>query len=120
MAKYQVMSTNGIEAVLPSAEEAVALVKYLSSPEVAKHMAIHGSLMPAFPEVFEDPEVLAAVPWFADAKSVVETARPRPVTPRYAEVSETIRTTFNAVLAGVTSPEDGVAEIKARLARVLR
>lgn len=110
----------GVSAYSEHPEEAVALVKYLSSPEVAKHMAIHGSLMPAFPEVFEDPEVLAAVPWFADAKSVVETARPRPVTPRYAEVSETIRTTFNAVLAGVTSPEDGVAEIKARLARVLR
>jgi multiple sugar transport system substrate-binding protein len=110
----------GVSAYSEHPEDAVALVKYLSSPEVAKHMAIHGSLMPAFPEVFEDPEVLAAVPWFADAKSVVETARPRPVTPRYAEVSETIRTTFNAVLAGVTSPEDGVAEIKARLARVLR
>ena len=101
-------------------DESVALVKYLSSPEVAEYMAVHASLMPAFPEVFDDPEVLAAVPWFADARTVVETARPRPVTPRYAEVSEAIRTTLNAVLAGVTSPEDGVAEIKARLTRVLR
>ncbi|WP_411840294.1 ABC transporter substrate-binding protein [Paracoccus sp. ME4] len=101
-------------------DEAEALIKYLSSPEVAEYAAINGALMPAFPQVFEDPEVLAAVPWFADALPVLETARPRPVTPRYAEVSETIRTTFNAVMSGVTAPADGVAEIGARLTRVLR
>lgn len=101
-------------------DEAEALIKYLSSPEVAEYAAINGALMPAFPQVFEDPEVLAAVPWFSDALPVLETARPRPVTPRYAEVSETIRTTFNAVMSGVTAPADGVAEIRARLTRVLR
>ena len=110
----------GVSAFSEHPEEAAALVKYLSSPEVAEYMAVHAALMPAFAEVFDDPEVLAAAPWFAEAKSVVETARPRPVTPRYAEVSEAIRTTFNAVLAGVTTPEDAVAQIKARLARVLR
>lgn len=110
----------GVSAYSSHPAEAEALVKYLSSPEVSKFMAINGSLMPAFPEVFDDAEVLAAVPWFADAKDVVQTARPRPVTPRYAEVSEAVRTTFNAVLAGITTPEKGVEEIKARLARVLR
>ncbi|WP_347267704.1 ABC transporter substrate-binding protein [Paracoccus sp. (in: a-proteobacteria)] len=110
----------GVSAFSQHPAEAEALVKYLSSPEVAEYMAVHGALLPAFPQVYADADVLAAAPWFADAKAVVETARPRPVTPRYAEVSDVIRTTFNAVLAGVTSPEDGVAEIKARLARVLR
>ncbi|MDO5604838.1 MAG: ABC transporter substrate-binding protein [Paracoccus sp. (in: a-proteobacteria)] len=110
----------GVSAFSKHPDEAAALVKYLSSPEVAKYMAINASLLPAFPEVYDDAEVLAAMPWLADAKAVVETARARPVTPRYAEVSEVIRTTFNAVLAGVTQPADGVAEIRTRLARVLR
>ncbi|GHC72693.1 ABC transporter substrate-binding protein [Limoniibacter endophyticus] len=110
----------GVSAFSEHPEEAQSLVKYLSSPEVAKHMAVHGALMPAFPQVFDDAEVLAAAPWFADAKEVVETARPRPVTARYSEVSDVLRTTFNAVLTGVTTPEDAVAEIKARLTRVLR
>ncbi|MBK4214606.1 ABC transporter substrate-binding protein [Paracoccus caeni] len=110
----------GVSAFTEHPDEAEALVKYLSSPEVAKHMAVNGALLPAFPELYDDAEVLEAAPWFADAKEVVETARPRPVTPRYAEVSEVIRTTLNAVLAGVTTPEDGVTEIEARLRRVLR
>ncbi len=64
--------------------------------------------------------MLKAAPWFADALQVVETAKPRPVTPRYNEVSEVIRTTVNAVLAGVTTPEDGAAQIEARLKRIIR
>ena len=110
----------GVSAFSEHPEEATALIKYLSSPEVAEFMAVKGALLPAFPQVYEDAEVLAAAPWFADAKAVVETARARPVTPRYAEVSEVIRTNVNAVLAGVTTPADAVADIKARLTRVLR
>ncbi|MBC9247667.1 ABC transporter substrate-binding protein [Paracoccus sp. 11-3] len=110
----------GVSAYSEHPAEATALVKYLSSPDVAEFMAVNGALLPAFPQVYEDAEVLAAAPWFADAKQVVETARARPVTPRYAEVSEVIRTTLNAVLAGVSTPEEGVAAIQSRLARVLR
>ncbi len=110
----------GVSAFSTHPEEAEALVKYLSSPEVAKFMAIEGALLPAFGPVYDDAEVLAAAPWFADARAVVESARPRPVTPRYAEVSEAIRTNLNAVLAGVETPEDAVAAMQARLARILR
>ena len=39
---------------------------------------------------------------------MVQAARARPVTPRYNEVSEVIRTSVNAVLAGVTTPEEAV------------
>ncbi|MNL90261.1 hypothetical protein D3C87_2211840 [compost metagenome] len=51
---------------------------------------------------------------------MVETAKPRPVTPRYNEVSEVIRTTVNAVMAGVSTPEEGADLIESRLSRILR
>ena len=110
----------GVSTYSEHQEEAGKLVDFLSSPEVAEFMAINASLMPPFPALFTDPEVTAAVPWFADALGVVETARPRPVTPRYNEVSEVIRTTVNAVLAGVTTPEEGADQIESRLRRILR
>jgi multiple sugar transport system substrate-binding protein len=49
----------------------------------------------------------------------VETAKARPVTPRYDEVSNTIRTQTNAVLAGSETPEEAVNQMEARLRRVL-
>ena len=96
------------------------LVRYLSSPEVSKRQAILASHLPVFPEVYTDPEVLKANPWFKDALPVVQTARSRPVTPRYNEVSEIIRTNMNAFLAGTKTQDAALAEMQSRLGNVLR
>jgi multiple sugar transport system substrate-binding protein len=100
--------------------QAVELVKFLSSPEVSKMQAIAASHLPVFPEVYEDAEVLQANPWFAQARPVVLTARARPVTPRYPEVSETIRTQMNAFLAGTRTADQVLAEMTTRLTPVFR
>jgi multiple sugar transport system substrate-binding protein len=110
----------GVSAYSDQPDAATALVEHLSSPEVSRYMAVHASLMPVFPELYTDAEVEAAVPWFPSALPVVETARARPVTPRYNEVSEIVRTTVNAVLAGTMTPEQGADQMEARLRRVLR
>lgn len=110
----------GVSAYSNHKDEAQKLVEYLSSEDSSKFMAANGSLLPTYPAAYKDDTVLKAVPWFADALQVVETAKPRPVTPRYNEVSEVIRTTVNAVLAGVTTPEEGATQIEARLKRIIR
>jgi multiple sugar transport system substrate-binding protein len=110
----------GVSAYSTHQDEAKKLVEYLSSEDVSVFMAANGSLLPTYAAAYGNAEVLKAVPWFADALQVVETAKARPVTPRYNEVSEVIRTTVNAVLAGVTTPEDGATQIEARLKRILR
>ncbi len=100
--------------------EAVKLVRYLSSPEVSKKQAILASHLPVFPEVYTDPEVLKANPWFKDALPVVQTARARPVTPRYNEVSEVIRTNMNAFLSGTKTQDAALSEMQNRLSNILR
>ena len=100
--------------------ESVALVRWLSSPEVSKQLALKGSFHPVFPSVYKDPEVLAAVPWFADALPVVETARARPVTPMYRAISDALRINTNTVMAGVKTPPQALDEIEQRVARALR
>jgi multiple sugar transport system substrate-binding protein len=110
----------GVSAYSAHQDEAKALVEYLSSKDVSKFMAANGSLLPTYPDLYKDPEVMKNAPWFANALEVVQTAKPRPVTPRYNEVSEVIRTTVNGVLAGVMTPKDGAAQIESRLKRILR
>jgi len=109
----------GVSAYSKHQEEATKLVRYLSSPEVSTLLAEKASLLPVFPDLYKDPAVLQAVPWMAAALPVVETAKARPVTPRYDEVSNTIRTQTNAVLAGSETPEEAVNQMEARLRRVL-
>jgi multiple sugar transport system substrate-binding protein len=109
-----------VTAFSKNKEEAAKLVQYLSSPEVSKRQAILASHLPVFPEVYTDPAVLEANPFFKEALPVVKTARARPVTPRYNEVSEVIRTNMNAFLAGTKTEDAALTDIRNRLGNILK
>jgi multiple sugar transport system substrate-binding protein len=99
---------------------AANLVKFMSSPEASKFLAQEGSLLATYQSVYTDADVVKAVPWFKDAASVVIAGKSRPISKDYGQVSDVIRTTTSAVLARTKKPEEGVAEIEGRLARVMR
>lgn len=101
-------------------QAAVDLVRFLSGPQGSKHLAVYASSVPALGAVLKDPDVIARNPWFATELPALAETRSRPVTPRYAEVSDIIRTNVNAVLAGVKTPEVALADMQSRLQRVLR
>jgi multiple sugar transport system substrate-binding protein len=109
-----------VSAFSKNKAETVKLVRWLSSPEQAKKLALRGSMQPVFAESFRDPELLAAIPWFAAALPVVETARPRPVTPMYRPVSDALRINLNAVMAGAKTPQQALDEVEHRIKRALR
>ncbi len=100
--------------------EAVKLIRFLSSPEVSKMQAIMASHLPVFPDVYTDAEVLKANPWFKDALPVVQTARSRPVSPRYTEVSEIIRTNMNAFMAGTKTADAALSDMQAKLSPIFK
>jgi multiple sugar transport system substrate-binding protein len=99
---------------------AANLVKFMSSPEASKFLAQEGSLLATYQSVYTDADVVKAVPWFKDAANVVIAGKSRPISKDYGQVSDIIRTTTSAVLARTKKPEEGVAEIESRLARVMR
>ena len=100
--------------------EAARVVQHLSSLDSSRFLAVHGALLPTYQPLYADLDVLRAVPWFADVGSVMNAGRNRPISPDYAQVSDAIRNTTSAVLARTKTPEEGVAQIQSRLARVLR
>lgn len=109
-----------VSAFSKNKKAAADLVKFMSSPEASKFLAAEGSLLPTYQSVYTDPDVLKNVPWFKDAANVVIAGRSRPLSKDYGQVSDVIRTTTSAVLARTKKPEEGVAEIESRLARVMR
>ena len=109
-----------VSAFSKNKQEAVKFVRYLSSPEVSKMQAIMASHLPVFPDVYKDPEVLKANPWFANALPVVETAKSRPVSAQYPQVSDAIRSNMNAYLAGTKTTDTALSDMKSRLAPLYR
>lgn len=100
--------------------DAAKLVQFLASPASSKFLAIEGSLLPTIQSVYTDADVVKAVPWFKDAANVVIAGQARPISARYGEVSDAIRTTTSAILARTKTPAEGVAEIDSKLSRVMR
>ncbi len=109
-----------VSAFSKSKAEAAKLVKFMASADASKFLAAEGSLLPTMQSVYTDADVVKNVPWFKDAANVVIAGRSRPMSDRYGEVSDTIRTTTSAVLARTKTPAEGVDEIESRLRRVMR
>lgn len=99
---------------------AAKLVQFLAGPEGEKTLALKASNLPAMPELYDDPEIQKANPWFADAKAALANARARPQSQRYSEVSDLIRGDFSATLAGVMTVSDAMADMESRLRRAFR
>ncbi|WP_206001902.1 ABC transporter substrate-binding protein [Paraburkholderia aromaticivorans] len=109
-----------VSAYSTQKKDAVALVRWMATPEVSKFLAINAAMMPANPGVFQDAAVLKSAPWFSSAKPVLESARARPVSDRYGEISDTVRTATSAMLGRAVTVPDGIDAMSARLRRVMR
>jgi multiple sugar transport system substrate-binding protein len=109
-----------VSAFSKSKPDAAKLVQFLASPASSKFLAMEGSLLPTIQSVYTDADVVKQVPWFKDAANVVIAGQARPMSARYGEVSDAIRTTTSAILARTKTPAEGVAEIDSRLTRVMR
>jgi multiple sugar transport system substrate-binding protein len=109
-----------VSAYSKNKQEAVKFARYLSSPEVSKMQAVLASHLPVFPGVYKDPEVLKANPWFAEALPVVESAKSRPVSHQYPQVSDAIRSNMNAYLAGTKTTDAALADMKSKLQPIFR
>jgi trehalose/maltose transport system substrate-binding protein len=91
-------------------DSAVALVKYLSRRDVQLERARVTSLPPTVPDLYDDPEVLRANPFYTPLKRVFlggAVSRPSSVTGlKYADVS---RAYFRAVHSVITRQQPAAA-----------
>jgi multiple sugar transport system substrate-binding protein len=109
-----------VSAFSRSKAEAAKLVQFMAAPMASKHLAVEGSLLPTSAAIYQDSDVLKQVPWFKYAAAVVNAGQARPISARYGEVSDAIRSTTSAMLARTKNTTDGVAEIDSKLTRVMR
>lgn len=84
-------------------DAAIALVKFLASPEVQKAEAVELSHLPTIEALYDDKDVIAAQPFMANWKPIFQNAVPRPSAAtkvKYNEVSSKFWTAVHKTLAG--------------------
>ena len=95
-------------------EVAADLVRYLSSEAVQKARAIEGSYAPTIVSLYDDAEVLAATPFFAELKPILENAVARPSDvsgPLYMAVTTRFWEAVHNTLIGRRSASDNLAAL---------
>jgi multiple sugar transport system substrate-binding protein len=85
-------------------------IDYATSPERITKNAVKYSKTPTIGESYDDPKVQKAMPFSDALREGVETAKSRPVSPVYPQISEAIFKNVNEALAGQASPEDALKQ----------
>lgn len=104
-------------------EAAADLVRYLTSRDEQKRRAIEGSYNPTIPALYEDEEVLEAVPFFGNLYETFANAvaRPSQVTgEKYNRVSNAFWNAVHSVLSGQEDAETALASLERELATIRR
>jgi multiple sugar transport system substrate-binding protein len=100
----------GVNKYSRHAAEAERFVKFLTSYDAQKKLALTIGYKPTLRSLYADPELRAAQPFIAGLYDVFERARPRPVTPYYMMISQVLQPELSAVISGIKEPEEALAE----------
>ncbi|WP_427005138.1 ABC transporter substrate-binding protein [Pseudarthrobacter sp. H2] len=85
-----------------SKNKATALdwLKFLTTEETQKFFATQGSLAPVLGKLYDDPDLVAKLPYLPVLKTSIENAVPRPVTPFYPAVTKAIQENAYSAIKG--------------------
>ncbi|QGH32906.1 extracellular solute-binding protein [Gracilibacillus salitolerans] len=98
-------------------EEAWEFLKFMTSEEGQKIIAVHGGRAPTLEALYDDPEVQEAGPLFANPEfvNVLQSAVPRPVSPIYPEISDIMQIEVSKVLTGDQSAEEAAENMQSKI-----
>ena len=102
---------------------AADLVVFMTSKASARQWALQGGYFPAIPALYQDPELLAANPFFKDLLPAFTSAVARPSTAtggKYNQVSDAFWNAVSDTLTGKATAKDSLASLQARLNRLSR
>jgi len=97
----------GILSTTPHPEEAWRVLQFFTSDRVQRINALKGYL-PSLEALYDDPEILAEFPYYADMDQIFEKTVLRPNIAQYAQASDILQRYLSAAFSGRISPEDAM------------
>ncbi len=90
-------------------------IQYMISEKAQRRLALEASLAPTLKSVYQDRDVLAKYPFFKHLGSVLQTALPRPTSPRYTDLSSAIQSRVHSALTKQSSPAQALTGLEGDL-----
>jgi multiple sugar transport system substrate-binding protein len=100
-------------------EAAEKLASFLASARAQKALAVAYGLSPPRRTLYSDSELLATQPFLAQLATVMEGARPRPVTPRYVAISQVLQAEFSAAVSGARTADEALRRAQHQIVEIM-
>ncbi|MEU4495904.1 ABC transporter substrate-binding protein [Streptomyces sp. NPDC023998] len=113
-------SNLAINADSPHRKSATELIAYLTSERVQRQVLTQGSLPPVRAALYSDPALVRRFPYLPTLKQSILTAKPRPKSPRYEQVSLAVQAVAHDALAGRQTSDEAVARLARELQAIVR
>jgi multiple sugar transport system substrate-binding protein len=104
-----------VSAFSKKQQTAVEFAKFATNQENAKEMVGLTGNAPAWPALYDDAELVKKFPFLPTLKEGMQTAKPRPVTPYYQEVTTAIQEDAYAALQGQKTPDQAINDMTTKL-----
>ncbi len=90
---------------------ALDFVKYITSAEQQTFFATQATLAPVLTSLYDDPALIAKLPYLPVLKTSIQNAVPRPVTPFYPAVTKAIQDNAYAAIKGDKSVDQALTDM---------
>ncbi|SMB99418.1 carbohydrate ABC transporter substrate-binding protein, CUT1 family [Thermanaeromonas toyohensis ToBE] len=101
-------------------DEAWKFIEFMTSDEAQKTSALMAGWLPTRKAVYSDTEVLSKNPHFKTLLEAFLTAKPRPVSPYYPQISDAMQINFHKALTGQISAEEAVKNVEKAITEIMK
>jgi multiple sugar transport system substrate-binding protein len=109
----------GISAYSQHPDQAFEFIAFLTSLEQQIYKAVHAGHNPTRKAAYQDAQVLEANPHLPSLYDIFVNARPRPIHPRYPEISDSIQRHVHSVLRGEQDAASATTAIAVEIQRII-
>ncbi|WP_405084020.1 ABC transporter substrate-binding protein [Microbispora sp. NBC_01389] len=101
-------------------KSALDFIRYFTGRDNERLVLTEGSFPPVWADLYDDPELIRRFPYLPVLKEAILSARPRPVTAGYNQVSLVISSAVSGALALAKPVDETVADLKQGLGEVIQ
>ncbi|WP_327044343.1 ABC transporter substrate-binding protein [Microbispora sp. NBC_01189] len=101
-------------------KSALDFIRYFTGRDNERLVLTEGSFPPVWADLYDDPELIGRFPYLPVLKEAILSARPRPVTAGYNQVSLVISSAVSGALALAKPVDETVADLKQGLGEVIQ
>ncbi|MEV1204423.1 ABC transporter substrate-binding protein [Microbispora rosea] len=109
-----------ISAFSKRQKSALDFIRYFTGLDNERLVLTEGSFPPVWAELYDDPELIKRFPYLPALKEAIVSARPRPVTADYNQISLLISSAVSGALTLDKPVDETVADLKQGLGEVIQ